>query len=155
MKIALTNTVTFTPASKTIKLGITDFDVRRLYAIINQTNQTILYATATPGRGYTAISGDTITLAYDTTAMSATDVLQVLYDDSEDLELTRMLYEVAERLAFLPSVRGTLADLRVSVVNAPAVTNQTQIGGYNANPQIPALTNVVAVQSNINNIAIT
>lgn len=173
MKISSTNKIIFNPTLKTVDTGIAGFDIRKLYAIINQTTGAIIYATGTE-KGYTAINGDTVTLIYDTTTMSSTDVLQVLYDDSEELELMQMLVELSNRLAFLPSVRGTLADLRVSVVNLPSVNvnsgtittvstvtalttlgNQNSIGGFSANQQIPSLQNNVAIQSNIQNLIIS
>lgn len=80
-------------------------------------------------------------------------------------ELLEGILEALQSVKVLSAVRGVLADLRVSIVNTPAVTvssgtitnvaNQTQIGGYNANQQIPALQNLIAVQSNINNILIS
>jgi len=157
MKSISIKTIVFNPAAKTVATGIDGFDIRRLYAIINQTDGTIIYATASE-KGYTSVNGDTVTLQQHTTSMSADDVLQIIYDDSEQTELIEMLLELSNRLAFLPSVRGTLADLRVSVINTAAVTissgtittvttvttvstvttlstltNQTNIGGFPAN----------------------
>jgi hypothetical protein len=179
MKTISTKTITFNPISKTVDTGIENFDIRRLYAIINQTANQIIYATSSE-KGYSNVTGDAITLQYDTSAMSSTDILQIIYDDSEQVELIAMLLELSNRLAFLPSVRGTLADLRVSVINTAAVTvssgtittvttvttvstvttvatltNQTNIGGFAANQHIPALQNNIAVQSNIQNLTIT
>ena len=81
---------------------------------------------------------------------------------------TEAIEELASRLAFLPSVRGIAADLRVTllsgvvttvttvgtvttVTTVGTVTNQTNIGGNPATPQIPALMNQAAILSNINN----
>jgi len=168
MKKSVIGEVVFVPASKTIDAGITDFDIRNLYAIINQTAGQIIYATGTAGKGFTGISGNIITLEYDTAAMNANDVLQIIYDDSEDSEIKQALYEVAERLSFLAGVKGVLADLRVTptgtvtiagnittvttVTTVGTVSNQTSIGGFSANQQIPSSQNTAAVLSNINNI---
>lgn len=173
MKVISTKSITFNPAAKTVDTGIDNFDIRRLYAIINQTTGVTIYATSSE-KGYASVVGEVITLQYDTTGMNANDVLQIIYDDSEQTELIAMLVELTNRLAFLPSIRGTLADIRVSVINVPAVTvssgtittvstvttvatvtNQTNIGGYNAAQQIPALQNNIAVQSNINNLIVS
>jgi hypothetical protein len=170
MKTISTKEIIFNPAAKTVDTGIENFDIRRVYAIINITANLIIYATGTE-KGFASVSDDVITLEFNTSLMSSDDVLQVIYDDSEQLELIEMLVELSNRLAFLPSVRGTLADLRVSVINVPAVTvssgtittvstvttlsNQTSIGGFAANQQIPALQNNVAIQSNIQNLIIS
>ena len=175
MKKSVITTPIFTPSTRTIDTKITDFNIKKLYAIINQTSDTLIYGTGTQGRGYSTVSGTTIVLDYDTTAMSSTDILQILYDDSEDIELAQALYEVLERLSFLTSIRGTLGDIRVtptgtvttSISGTPSVsisgtptvnsttTNQTSMGGYSANNQIPALQNMTAIESNINNISVT
>lgn len=78
---------------------------------------------------------------------------------------TEAIEELASRLAFLPSVRGIAADLRVTllsgvvttvttvgtVTTVSTVTNQTNIGGLPATPMVPAQININAVLSNINN----
>lgn len=89
-------------------------------------------------------------------------------------QLLEGILEAVQGVKVLSAVRGTLADLRVtltggtlaSITTVTTVTtvtgvttvttlgNQTSVGGYLANPQVPALTNIVAVQSNINNILV-
>lgn len=163
MKKTVITSPTFTPASQTVNTGITDFDIRNLYAIINQTTGALIYATATPGKGFTNVSQSTVTLEYDTTSMSSTDKLQIIYDDPEDTQLAQALYEVVERLTFLTGVRGPAANLRVTVtdgsvaVSSGTVTtlsNQTSLGGYTANQIVPSTVNIGAIQSNINNIQV-
>jgi hypothetical protein len=79
------------------------------------------------------------------------------------------LREAAQGSRVLSSVRGILSDLRVSVVNTPAVTvsgnlttvatvttvatmtNQTNIGGFTAAPMIQSLMNNNFANSNIAN----
>lgn len=72
-------------------------------------------------------------------------------------QLLEGILEMAQNLRVLGAVRGVLADLRVNVINTPAVTvsNQTSMGGYLANQIVPSQQNLVAVMSNINNIKIT
>jgi len=175
MKKSIINSVVFNPIAKTIDTGILDFDIRNLYAIINQTTQQIIYATSKVGYGFDSVSNSVVTLEFNTASMTSTDVLQIIYDDSEDIEVAQALYEVAERLSFLAGVKGVLADLRVTptgtvtitgtistvttvttvntVTTVATLTNQTNIGGYSAAPQIQNLMNLLAVQGNINNIA--
>jgi hypothetical protein len=81
-------------------------------------------------------------------------------------ELLESLLEATQSLRILQNVRGTLADLRVTpvggvvttvstVTTVTTVSNQSSIGGFAANQQVPALQNTVAILSNINNIKIT
>ncbi len=71
----------FTPASRTIDLsGIINFDIKKLFAIINSTAGVIIYsATGGTTNGYTLYNSTTkvITLAYNTIAMTATDQLMI------------------------------------------------------------------------------
>lgn len=132
MKKLISN-YTFNPAARTISFAdYTSIDLEGLLLITNVTNNQIIYNFADPCFGG-GVSGNTVTLAYDTTAMSSSDALQIYYDDSNSnpatyeaqiqLEgVTQALYELINRLEFLTSVRGSAADLRTSVVNTPAVT---------------------------------
>ena len=42
-----------------------------------------------------------------------------------------------------------------TVTTVATLTNQSQMGGYLANPQIPAISNQAAIQSNINNVVVS
>jgi len=156
MKKLITPAVVYTPGSQTLDTGIPNFDIRRLYAIINQTRGEIIYATSLPGKGYTAVSGSQLSLQANTSTHQATDVLQIIYEDSEDIDLTTAIYELLDRLAFLPSVRGINADLRVSLMGGTVsnLSNISQIGGYNVQQHMPATQNVAAM-ANINNVIIS
>jgi len=87
MKSFITPAYTFTPGVSgvgTVNLtGITDFNVKKLVSIINQTRGEIIYSTASTDLKYTNVSGTTITLNKDTSAMSSGDVLQVIYESSD------------------------------------------------------------------------
>lgn len=162
-KVVITNP-TFNPSTKTVETNIENFDIRKLYAIINQTTGNLIYATGVQGKGFTGVNGSTINLQFDTTSMSSTDVLQFLYDDDEDTQWLQNIYEAVDALNFLTGVRGPAANLRVTVTDGAiaissgtisTVNNIAAIGAYSANSQIPANINVAAVQSNINNINVT
>lgn len=163
MKKTITTDIIFVPSQKLVYTNIDNFDLRNLYAIINQSTQTIIYATGIQGKGGTMVSENVIELSYDTTSMSASDRLQIIYDDSTDLELLNAIYEGIDALGFLTGVRGPAANLRVTVTDgAIAVSSGTittvgnigAVGGYSANPQVPSTINIGAIQSNINNIQI-
>ena len=82
MKTAVTYSYTFTPSAKTVDLSsISGFDVKKLYAIINTTANQVIFANGQPTYGLASISGSVLTLVYDTTAMSSSDKLTIIYDD--------------------------------------------------------------------------
>ncbi|MCS6281440.1 MAG: hypothetical protein HUM72_12480 [Dolichospermum sp.] len=87
MKSFIAPTYTFTPGASgvgTVNLsGISGFNIKYLVSIINQTSGVIIYSTASSSLRYTSVSGTTITLFRDTSVMSGSDVLQVVYDDPQ------------------------------------------------------------------------
>jgi hypothetical protein len=87
MKNLITPSYVFTPGGSgvgTIDTNIVNFDIKLLYAIVNVTREAIIYTPAISGRGYTSITGDTITLEFSTTGMSSGDILQFIYDSTVD-----------------------------------------------------------------------
>lgn len=84
MKAYLTPNLTFTPAARTIDFAnLANFDVKKLIAVIHLPTNTVIYAGGgNSGLGFSSLSGTILTLQYDTTAMSSSDSLQVLYDMS-------------------------------------------------------------------------
>ena len=159
-RIIITNPV-FVPSANTIDTKIDGFDIRKLYAIINQTTGNLIYGTGLPGKGFSSVSGSTIVLEYDTTSMNSTDELQILYDDDEDIQWLQNIYESIDSLGFLSSLRGPAANLRVTVTdgginisNAPNIANIAAIGSFSSQSVIPSTVNIGAIQSNINNIQI-
>jgi hypothetical protein len=86
MKNYITPSYTFTPGASgvgTVDTNIVSFNVKLLVAIVNQTRNTIIYGSGLTGRGYTNLSGDILTLEFDTTGHNSGDVLQFIYDDIE------------------------------------------------------------------------
>jgi hypothetical protein len=84
-KAFITPSYTFTPGASgvgTVNLsGITSFDVKKLVAVINQTRGVVIYSTASTSAKFTAVSGTTVTLNYDTSTHASGDRLQVIYDE--------------------------------------------------------------------------
>jgi len=75
------NNYTFNKTAKTI--SFTDYktiSLDGLLLITNVTSNIIIYNFASPALGG-SVSGNTLTLNYDTSSMSNTDKLQILYDD--------------------------------------------------------------------------
>jgi hypothetical protein len=84
MKILSTFTPAFTPG--TSGNGILDFsqlpgfDVNKLYAVINLTQNTPIYVPGAPGLGLTSSVGSVMNLALNTSTHSTTDTLNVYYE---------------------------------------------------------------------------
>jgi hypothetical protein len=159
MKSFLAPTYTFTPGASgvgTVNLsGIAGFNIKFLVAIINQTRGVTIYATGSTATRYTALAGTTLTLAADTADHSASDVLQVIY---EEMELTEIVRQMQGELEIL---RNTIGQTRVdgggrlrvlidqisaslTLATITTLTNQTSIGGVAANDQVPALRRLAA-----------
>jgi hypothetical protein len=115
MKSAVTYGYLFTPAARTIDMSaIPDFDVRKLYAIINVTRQRVMYATGLDGHGYSEINGalNVLTLECNTQSMDANDLIQIIYDDTS-VETNQVL--AGRYLATEPTLSdGETAYLRVN-----------------------------------------
>jgi hypothetical protein len=124
----LVSNYTFNAAAKQITLSdYTSVDLESLLLITNVANNTIIYNFAGTGKGAT-ISGNVLTLDYDTTSMSNSDNLQIFLDDGEspatnsaletiDLLITQLLKR-SESLA----VVDTAQRQRVAVEVMPTVT---------------------------------
>lgn len=183
MKNLITPSYTFTPGASgvgTIDTNIVNFDIKLLYAIINVTRETIIYTPAISGRGYTNITGDTITLEFDTTGHNSGDILQFIYDSTADYPSVvdashGQLMEAIESLTLavmslqksigavygdpltgrmrvqLEGTAGTVAATQSGVWN---ITNLATIGSQNANSAIPSLERMAAQQLR-NNITLT
>lgn len=162
MKKIIITDPTFTPSTNTVDTKIENFDIRKLYAIINQTAGNLIYATGVQGKGFTSVTDSTVVLEYNTSSMLDTDILQFLYDDDEDIQWLQNIYESLDKLGFLTSVRGPSANLRVTVTDAVVVSSGTvttvgnigAIGGITPVQVVPSTVNIGAIQSNINNIQV-
>jgi hypothetical protein len=91
MKSFITPIYIFTPGASgvgTINLSsIENFDIKRLVAIININSNIIIYNVANPLAGFTTESSGVITLDYNTSAMSGTDLLQIIYDYEDAMDI--------------------------------------------------------------------
>ena len=83
MKTILSPSPTFNPSSKTLDFsGVSGFALNRLLAVIDQTKNQIIYATSSPGLGYTNFTANVLTLEKDTTTggFASGDSLTCIYD---------------------------------------------------------------------------
>lgn len=95
MKKFITPSYTFTPNDSgvgTVDLsGISNFNIKKLIAIINQTQGVVIYSTANPDAKYTNVSGTVVTLFYDTSTHDSGDVLQIIYEDEAPISVTQTI----------------------------------------------------------------
>jgi hypothetical protein len=157
MKSFITPKYTFTPGASgvgTLNLsGISSFDIKRLVAVINLNTNTLIYNVLDSTMGYTSVLDTTITLDSNTSAMSATDPLQIIYDTDDAitngdlitavrrtdalLEMMQRLIKISETLQVvdsaqrqrvtIDSITGNLTLTAISTVGA--VTNITTNAG--------------------------
>ena len=158
--------------SKTAKtVTFTDYALIRLDSILlitNATDSTIIFNFADPTKGGT-VTGNVLTLAFDTAAMENTDKLLIYYDDTADevalssnqelmQSLIETLQEATIRLSSIASLINNTAQLRVIQSSVPS----TAVTGPATSAQVVAalLTQSIAlerysanaVHSNINNV---
>jgi len=107
----------FDASARTIDLSsIENFSIKKLYAILNISKNQIIYAIGTSIYGITSISGDVLTLIYDTTTQSDTDELGIIYDDqiseipADDIDsvatAVRALPQHVSRIGFSKAISG-------------------------------------------------
>ena len=151
MKILVTN-YTFNASAKTITFN--SYQTISLASILLITNEntnpaTIIYNFAASNG---TVSGNVLTLTYNTTAMSNTDPLQIYYDDvaiaastqvdqliQEDL-LTQLITSVNQ----LAKMQIALAGASIQVQLQANATNPS-IGNINTITTLPTLANVTTV----------
>jgi hypothetical protein len=158
---------TFDKTAKTITF--LDYSSIVLSSILLITNvkegiDIFLFDDATKGG---TISGNVLTLEYDTTAMSNSDPLLILiYNDSEaasddlqELVLSRLaglnVLEMAQSAAGeIKVVIGSTSSSAIlgSISSVSVIGNQTAVGGNAANTIVPDSMNLGAIMGNINNV---
>ena len=142
---------TFNKTAKTVTLNdYTEILQNGLLLITNVTDNIVIYNFASSSLGGT-VSGNTLTLTYDTSSMSDTDNLQIFYDDGfvgsnskDDENLSLVIKELLQQAAIDPiwydvatnalritgavTVTGTLT----TVSTVTTVSGLTNIGGVSA-----------------------
>lgn len=104
MKEFITPQYTFYPGASTVGYvdlsGISNFDIARLVAIINQTTGVLIYSTASPTLKFSSVQGNKVYLNFDTSTQSSTDQLQIIYNnESSTVDLTVMLNHLLNIIA--------------------------------------------------------
>jgi hypothetical protein len=134
MKKLISN-YTFNAAARTITFtDYTSVDLERLLLITNVTDNIIIYNFADPSLG-AGVSGNTVTLIYNTNAMSNGDSLQIYYDDEQSPANQETLQAILDLQDFLKTIinqtralsnQDANQRLRVNVDFFPTITTNTQ-----------------------------
>jgi len=136
-------------------------ELERVLVITNVTTNIMLYNFAAVGRGASVINGNELFLDIGFSTYSATDELQIWYDNEltpASDQLVDALFEVAKKLEFLTAVRGSNADLRVTPMSTPnmstltTLTNLSGLSGFTTGTVVKNFDNLTAINSNINNV---
>jgi hypothetical protein len=169
MKSFITPTYTFTPGAAgigTLNLsGISNFDIKRLLAVINARTNTLIYNVLDSTLGYTSVLTTIITLDADTSAMLSTDPLQIVYDTDDAitngelitfvkrtdalLEMLQRLIKVNESLQVVDSAQrqriaiDTIA-AGVTLPTVTTVTGVTTVSTVSTVTTVSSITNVAA-----------
>lgn len=165
MKRYITPNYTFTPGGSgvgTVKTRINNFDIKFLIVILNVTREEIIYAPGLSGRGYTALSGDLITLEYATSTHSATDVLQFLYEATDDyptivdsrrnndlLGQMQRLTKIAESLQVVDSAQRQRVNIDtisagLTLATVTTVSSVTAVGSVTTVSTVTSVTNIAS-----------
>jgi hypothetical protein len=140
MKILITN-YTFNAASRTVTfLGYSRILLDSILIITNVASNTIIYNFAGSGKGGT-VSGNVLTLDFDTSAMSNSDPLQIYYEDAAIVPATVQEQQNTEDLLYLLSVQGNAlgklaemvdgANIRAALqASAAVIGSVTQSGSW-------------------------
>lgn len=131
---------------------IKGFNIKRLVAIINQTQGKIIYSAASEAFKYSAVTGTQVYFGVDTSGQSANDDIQIIYDaESATVDMIVMLNNLLNIIAN-PGIRDkTINANRVTLVggsttiSSGTVSNLGALGGYQA--QIPVQNNNIAAWS--------
>lgn len=166
MKTQILN-YTFNKTAKTVTF--TDYTTIRLDSLLlitNVTDNIIVYNFASPLLGGT-VSGNVLTLTYDTSAMDDTDKLQIFYDDGDvqpansELQttlnsLTETLQELTARLTVLASMANSgQPALRTIPIASVSTAVTGSVTATVANASILSIGSGATVSNAMNNTLVT
>ena len=153
MKEFITPRYVFSPGSPGVGyvdlVGIDNFDIARLVIIINQTDGTLIYSTASETNKYTAVLGKRVYLNIDTSTQSSSDQLQIVYNnETSTVDMIVMLNNLLSIIAS-PGIRdrtvnadrvtlvgGSTTISSGTVTTVSTVSNLATIANYQGQMQI-------------------
>jgi hypothetical protein len=144
-----TGTYTFNPTAKTVTFsGLSQqVTLANILLITNVTANTIIYNFASSTTGAVSFVNNVLTLDYDTTSMSATDVLQIYIDvESYEESLATLLRRMNKLLESNAVVDSKLRQrVTIEAIGTNNTANSTEI-----NASIP-VSGTVTATANVNN----
>ena len=147
----LVSNYSFNAAAKQITLAdYTAVDLESLLLITNVTDNVIIYNFAGQGKGAT-VSGNVLTLDFDTTSMSSSDSLQIFIDNNEvgaSESTAEALKDVADYLKILVRQTQTLATQDPNQRQRIVVDNNITVGSGAMEVRDTANTNVFSRNDN-------
>lgn len=116
MKQLLNYNPLFDPVAKTLDFGgmNSSFAIDKLYAVINVTRNTPLYIPGAAGYGITGIKGTKITLTYDTSTHSSSDLINVFYDTAGTFDANAAFENGGQLQLLQETMTLVLSELRVT-----------------------------------------
>jgi hypothetical protein len=97
--------------------GISNFEIGRLVAIINQKRGVIIYSTASESNKYTRVIDNKVYLAADTSSYSSDDQLQIIYNtESTTVDVVVMLSTLLNAILNPGNLDKTINAERVTLV---------------------------------------
>lgn len=136
------NSYTFDASAKTVAFSGITLAPHQILLINNVSRETIIYNPFSSGKGFTGFSNGVLTLEYDTTSFADADVLQIFYDNSDEVEVR--LADMSTDLKNLCSVianppwhdqrggliigSGTIGTVS-TITSVTTVSNISQLGG--------------------------
>ena len=141
MKTLLDFRPLFDPVNKTLDFSLlSDFSITKLFAVINITQNTPIYIPGASGYGISSVNGSILTLSYDTSSHSASDILNVYYtaenDNNDGIKtitaaLGAILTEIqVQNIIILEHIhrnsftRNDLSELRYEINNPDVISNE-------------------------------
>lgn len=143
MKQLIQFTPLFDPVNKTVDFEFyPQFNISKLYAIINITQNTPIYVPGAPGLGMSSMPSPTsIVLQFDTTLHNQTDELNVYYETTPGQDLNTVLEKGGNLQALQESCNRILKELMVM--------NYVMANGLNIKKDdVDAIRNDLFTQSN-------
>ena len=143
MKKAISFSPTFNPTAKTLDFTALagGFALDKLYAVIDVTQNQIIYAVGQPAYGYAGLTGSVLTLAYNTAAFSSSDILLVLYDTTDSFNLNDGSGNPISSTSGALNISGTITatDAANGLTGSAVPTYAAQVGGVDGSGLLRAL----------------
>jgi hypothetical protein len=165
MKTVLTNSPSFTPGAAGVGTlnfsSTTGFALNRLFAVLNQTRNTIMYGATVAGKGYSFYNATTkvLTLSFDTASYSSGDSLIAIYDDpAATVGITGALPAGTNAIGTVEITNDVGNAIPVSAASLPlptgAATNTTLTDGTQKT-QVTSLPALPAGSNTIGNVGVS